>query len=149
MHFFLDTSALIKLFHEEAGSALVNALMDKPDRTAIVSRLSVVEFGSVMALKVRTGALTPTDADLLLDQLFASIEAGEFIVESIADEVFDQALRLINEYGRQKSLKILDALHLATALRLSRSSPLATFVTSDRALSKVAEAAGLRVLFPE
>ena len=102
-----------------------------------------------MALKVRSGALTPTDADLLLDQLFASIEAGEFIVESIADEVFDQALRLINEYGRQKSLKILDALHLATALRLSRSSPLATFVTSDQALSKVAEAAGLQVLFPE
>ena len=123
--------------------------MDKPDRTAIVSRLAVVEFGSVMALKVRTGALTPADADLLLDQLFASIESGEFMVESIADEIFDQALRLINEYGRQKSLKILDALHLATALHLNRSGPLATFVTSDRALSNVAKAAGLQVLFPE
>ena len=123
--------------------------MDKADRTAIVSRLAVVEFGSVMALKVRTGALTPADADLLLDQLFASIESGEFMVESIADEIFDQALRLINEYGRQKSLKILDALHLATALHLNRSGPLATFVTSDRALSNVAKAAGLQVLFPE
>lgn len=149
MHFFLDTSALIKLFHEEPGSALVNALMDQPNRKAIVSRLALVEFGSVVAQKVRTGDLTPEDADLLIDQLFASIESGEFLVESIGDDVFDQALRLINQHGRKKSLKILDALHLACALGISRLSPLDAFVTGDRALANAAQTAGLRVLFSD
>ena len=149
MHFFLDTSALVKLFHEEIGSALVGAIIAEPHGQTSVSRLAVVEFGSVMALKVRTGALTPSEADLVLSQLFASLEAGDFLVESIIAEDFDQALRLINQHGRQRSLKTLDALHLATALRQKRQSRLDYFVTGDRALANVARLAGLAVIGPE
>ena len=149
MHFSLDTSALVKLFHEEIGSALVQAIMDEPAKKASISHLAIVEFGSVVALKVRTGALTPAEADLLLNQLFASVEAGDFVVESIIAEDFDQALQLINLHGRQRSLKTLDALHLATALRQKRQGRLDYFVTGDRALSNVGKLAGLAVIGPE
>lgn len=123
--------------------------MAEPGSQASLSRLAIVEFGSVMALKVRTGALTPSEADLLLDQLFASLEAGDFAVESIIADDFDQALRLINQHGRQRSLKTLDALHLATALRQKQQSRLDYFVTGDRALANVARLAGLAVIGPE
>jgi len=56
VHFF-DTSAISKHYHAETGTAKVNALLDLPDASQVISRLSVVELHSVFAKKVRIGEL--------------------------------------------------------------------------------------------
>jgi hypothetical protein len=64
--YFLDTSALAKLYHEELGSDYVESILNQPGSKGIVSRLSLVEMESVFAIKVRTGALDENRRSLAL-----------------------------------------------------------------------------------
>jgi hypothetical protein len=59
--FFLDTSALAKLYHPEVGTAFVEHLLLHTKTSAFVSRLGVLEMHSVLAVKVRTSAMTPAE----------------------------------------------------------------------------------------
>lgn len=54
--YFVDTSALAKLYHEEFGSDYVEGMLNRPGSRGMISRLSLVEIESVLAIKVRTGA---------------------------------------------------------------------------------------------
>jgi hypothetical protein len=51
---FFDTSALAKLYHAEAGSAMVEGLVLRSGSVIFISRLGVVEAGSVFAMKARS-----------------------------------------------------------------------------------------------
>jgi hypothetical protein len=77
---FLDTSALAKLYHEEAGSDYVERAISQPGSKGIVSRLSLVEMESVFAVKVRTGALDENGRSLALRRLRADIAHERLIV---------------------------------------------------------------------
>ena len=52
--YFIDTSALAKLYHAEVGSQPMELLAQSPDDRLIVSQLSAIELQSVFAAKVRT-----------------------------------------------------------------------------------------------
>jgi len=60
--FFLDSSALAKLYHEEVGSAVVEQLALNAAASVLISRLSVVEVRSAFAGKVRAGVISAGDA---------------------------------------------------------------------------------------
>lgn len=62
---FLDTSALAKHYHLEAGSAEVDRLWNDPVRGLFVSRLWALEIVSVFAAKVRAGLISTGDFDSL------------------------------------------------------------------------------------
>jgi hypothetical protein len=55
---FFDTSALAKLYHAEAGSAMVEGLVLRSGSVILISRLGVVEAGSVFAMKARSCVIT-------------------------------------------------------------------------------------------
>lgn len=55
--YFLDTSALAKLYRSEAGSALVDRIFSEPASQHLISLLTIVEVESVFAVKVRTGEI--------------------------------------------------------------------------------------------
>lgn len=42
--FYLDTSALIKLYHQEVGTGRMDDLFAQQDNILIISELAVVEF---------------------------------------------------------------------------------------------------------
>lgn len=54
---FLGTSAFAKLYHQESGSQYVEEIIGHKGSVAVVSRLTLVEIESVIAIKVRTGEL--------------------------------------------------------------------------------------------
>ena len=56
--FFLDSSALIKLYHNEPGTERVDHLFAATDTTLVISELTAVEMYSALARKVRTGEIT-------------------------------------------------------------------------------------------
>ena len=78
--YFLDTSALAKLYHEELGSDYVESILNQPGSKGIVSRLSLVEMESVFAIKVRTGALDENGRSLALRRLRADIARDRLFV---------------------------------------------------------------------
>ena len=55
--FFVDTSALAKLYHRELGSTYLERLLLNSGTRFWISRLSIVEMESVFAIKVRSGQL--------------------------------------------------------------------------------------------
>lgn len=72
-HYFLDTSALAKLYRKEIGSDLVDRVVAEPGSRRFISRFTILEMESVLALKFRTGeidersmviARRPLEADL-------------------------------------------------------------------------------------
>ncbi len=56
---FFDTSAIVKHYNPELGTARVDSLLEGGNNA--ISRLTVVEFHSSLAKKVRTGHLSSDD----------------------------------------------------------------------------------------
>ncbi len=125
---YLDASALVKLVITEAETpALRGFLRGHPRRAS--SRLAGVEVARALA-RLEVGA---EDA---LGRLLPDLHLVD-----ISDEILDEAARLA-----PTTLRTLDAIHLATALRLRPD--LAALVTYDRRLAEAAEDAGLPVVAP-
>jgi PIN domain nuclease of toxin-antitoxin system len=55
--YFFDTSALAKVYRQEIGSDFVDRVLSEPGSQHLISRLTIVEMESVLALKVRTGEI--------------------------------------------------------------------------------------------
>jgi predicted nucleic acid-binding protein len=62
--FLVDTSALVKLYHPEAGSPFMERIFHDPVSNLLITRLTIVEIESAPAGKVRTGALDPQGAQI-------------------------------------------------------------------------------------
>jgi len=62
MKVFLDTSSLVKLYHQEEGSDELLAFLAKGVDEIWLSELTMVEFRSALWKKVRTGELMKEDA---------------------------------------------------------------------------------------
>ena len=62
--YFLDTSALAKLYHQEDGSQYLEQLVTTSGSNTFISRLSLVELESVFAIKIRTGELNSAGREM-------------------------------------------------------------------------------------
>ena len=150
MQYFLDTSALAKLFHFKMGSDVVHAICHTESNQLFVSSLALLELTSVGAIKVRTGALSEAAAELIQDKISFSLTTGQFLAQRLDDGVLESAAGLLSRYARKQSLRTLDAIHLASAIRRTELSGLLDyFVTADRTLATVARLEGFAVIDPE
>jgi predicted nucleic acid-binding protein len=111
--YFLDSSAVAKLYHTELGSAAVEQMVRRADTTILVSRLAVVEVQSAFAGKVRSGVISAGDAAGLRRRFLEDIANGVFAVVAVTSDHYDQAGELIERHGARRGLRALDALQLA------------------------------------
>jgi uncharacterized protein len=128
--YYADTSAVIKLLAEETHSRAFAQFYDSdPKAEWVSSALLRIELTRAVA-RVRP-ALLPDARDLLT--AFSCIEIDEEVVDGAMNEP-------------DRSLRSLDAIHLATARLLSPD--LDALVTYDSRLASAATDAGLAVLAP-
>lgn len=139
MSLYLDTSALVKLYVREQGSAAVIRAVAEADVVA-TSRVGYPEARAAFARRHREGALSAAglrravqalDTDLVT---FAVIELSEGVARRAGDLADHHALRGF------------DAIHLASGLELGQmlgASPI--FYAFDVRLATAAAAAGLTV----
>jgi uncharacterized protein len=146
---FLDTSALVKHYHAEAGSPEIDRLWNDPATSLSVSRLSVPEIISAFAGKVRTGEISVDDFKLSIRRFAADAKKKSFTIVRLLARHFKEAERLIRQHGLAVQLRTLDALQLAVALDLKARGFVTHFVCSDQRLLSVASAEGLSVIDPE
>jgi len=135
---YVDSSALIKLHVEEAGSAAVEQALAQAE-TYTTSVLAYVETRSALARKRRDGSVTETEYANVVQTFEADWE--RLAVVNLTPALVRRAGDGAEEYG----LKALDAVHLASALWLrdTSGSP-TTFLCADRQLARAALAAGLQ-----
>jgi predicted nucleic acid-binding protein len=147
--YFFDSSALVKLYHPEAGTPAVDQIINAEGNLVRVSRLTVAELTSAFAIKVRTQSINREDADVFLCQFRADIASGKLEIFSIGDTEFSRAELLVERYAFSSRLRALDALQLAVALELRDQKLVDYFVGADAILCEVARIEGLSVINPE
>ena len=146
---FLDTSALAKLYHAEAGSSIVEGLVLRSYEAIFISRLAVVEARSVFAGKARAGVITVSAAVILRRRFFEDIANRVFRVIALTSDHYEEAAELIDRHGTSLGLRTLDALQLAVGLSMHRGGVAESLVASYKILCKAARAEGIPVIDPE
>jgi len=121
-NYFLGTSALAKRYHKENGSDFVDRLLEQIGSRSWISHLSIVEFESVLAIKVRTKEIDPPALEVARRRFRADLAQQRLLVAAPVHEIhFHSARRLLSQYGVTEGLRTLDALQLALALDLQQS----------------------------
>jgi predicted nucleic acid-binding protein len=143
--YFLESSALAKLFVQEEGSdALIRLVEHLDDSRKVFSSLAPLEVRSAIRRRQRAGEILPADADYALDSV--SAEVVRMVEQPLSPSVIETARNVLDHHP----LRAMDALHLATAM-VARDTLQATdicFVSSDEALLDAAEAERFEVLDP-
>jgi predicted nucleic acid-binding protein len=146
--YFFDTSALVKRYRAEQGTDVIDGLFADAGSTFVISRLGIVEAISALALKVRSGELSPDDYALTRKKFLGEVGRGNFTIVRMLVEHYRSAERLINRYSPSRRFRTLDALQLSTASDLKQQGRIDTFVCADQPLCEVASLEGLAVLNP-
>ena len=143
--YFLDSSALVKRYVPETGSAWIRALSaPNPGNSLFIARITWVEVRSAIARREREGSLTPTDATLII-QRFRSDLNNHYQVIELDSTLAETAGQLVNQYP----LRAYDAVQLASVLLLQPAFATTTqsaqliFLTADDRLSAIAKSLGL------
>ena len=147
--YFFDTSALVKFYHAEAGTPVVDRIVNTAGSQIRISRLTPAELTSAFAIKVRTQSISRTDANAFLRQFREDIASGKLEVYAIAESEFAAAEHLVERYAFDLRLRALDALQLAVALELRNQVLMDHFVAADQILCDIAGREGLSVINPE
>jgi hypothetical protein len=140
---------LVKLYHQEVGTALVDQIVQTTGTRVLISRLTGAELTSAFAIKVRTLALDREDADLLLRQFREDVVDGKLEVFSVGESEFVLTEQLVERYAFEFRLRALDALQLAVARELRDQHLVDHFVAADKVLCGVAALEGFPVINPE
>ena len=133
MRLFLDTSSLIKLYHEEKDSeSFKNIIVQNSISSIFLSELTRVEFLSALWKKRRQGEL----ATEIVGQIavWFKEDAAQFTFLPLDEHIIDNACELLNRYGVD-GLRSLDSIQLATAIALKDKADL--FITSDKLLGSL------------
>ena len=142
---YLDTSALIKLYVEEEGTARVLGLVAGTDGgQAVILDLALIECRSAVRRREREGDISRADADRILDRLEVDASSS-YLVQPSNSAVIEEAARLIDRYP----LRAYDAIQLAGCVVVRAGVPAGvTFVCADVQLCVAAGQEGLAVLNP-
>jgi predicted nucleic acid-binding protein len=141
--YFLDTSALVKRYYEEAGTDTVDELITSGTPIAI-SSLSVVESTSAFRRKYNRDEITENEMNALIGEFFREA-LDEFLIIPIEESLTGFSFDLVIE----DDLRTLDSLQLSAALSLSTEEGSPTFVCADQDLVSTANRRGLDTVNPE
>jgi predicted nucleic acid-binding protein len=127
---YLDSAAVVKLVHAEAESQALRGWLSERAELGWISSV-VLEVESFRALARHSPAAVPR-----LPPVLDLIELVEL----------DPGIRMLAQAVTPATVRSLDAIHLATALRVR--GQLTSFVTCDKRLADAATVAGLPVDMP-
>lgn len=137
MTVFADSSALVKLYSDEADADLV-----RTQPVLVVSSIARVEVAAALWRKSRSGALSAQDAGLLADAFADDWHAGERLITiAVRPPVLERAAGLCAVHG----LRAYDAVQLGCALAARAADPqVEAFLGFDRRLQQAAAREGMR-----
>lgn len=140
MNVYLDTSALVKLYVTENGSARVRDVVVAA-RLAGTSLLAYLEARSAFARRHREGDLTAQGYRAVVETF-----DGEWRGYYVTD-VGERVVRSAALKAERNALRALDSLHLASAMALAESTGMPwTFLAADQRLVLAATAEGLEAI---
>ncbi len=144
---FFDTSALVKRYHKEKGTDVVDAAFNQKGRKTI-SDISVIEFFSAFARKVRTGEMSKEDFQVTIKEFAEDIISGIIQVEQFGEAEKGIAIALIEKYGLSKNLRTLDSMQMAVMKKVGLAN-IDCVYCADQSFISILEEEGFSVINPE
>jgi predicted nucleic acid-binding protein len=138
--YFVDTSALVKLYRNESLTTEVEACI-APGDTLVISGITSLEFQSAFFSLVRQKLIREAHALQRFALLRQDLE--KFAIVPLTQVLVVSAEILIGRFGISKGLRPADALQLSCAIEANRQSPLNGVLTMDVILAQCAVASGL------
>jgi len=140
--YYFDTNALVKLVLAEKGHAETMEIYKKDDTMIVISNLSITEIYSALNQKKNRNEIS----DAMLANAISTfndiiLKSPKITTIEITSNHYETASRLVL---RHRSLRSLDALHLATALDYIVLPII--FVSADRRFSNIVRREGLSVI---
>ncbi|HKT36478.1 MAG TPA: type II toxin-antitoxin system VapC family toxin [Nitrospira sp.] len=143
-YYYFDSTALVKRYSMERGTRIVNKLMVKRGKVAILPTWTVTELYAAFSNRAQQGELTRDDCYSVIHKFERESAEGlfQFIVPTM--QTYLSTKELVMEYP---GLRTQQVLHLALALELK---PLRlTVVSADTQLLTASKTAGLHIINPE
>jgi len=145
--YYIDTSALVKRYRVEQGTAVIDNLLHNPTQEDryFTSFLTVLEFTSSI-LRLAKGSYIKENTAAEMIARFRRDLSEMFQIWPVDDEVLSTSIGMVEKH----LLRSADAIHLATAAVISEllSEPKLVMVSSDRELLIAAENARIQTINP-
>ena len=143
--YYLDTSALVKLYVREPGTEQMLRLASRSSgHTFAVLSLSRVEFRAALRRRERMGDIPDETVRGMISQIERHLQRL-YLIQPVTEAVIEEAAGLLDRHP----LRAYDAMQLAGCLSVrSRLAEPPLFVCSDRDLLIAADRDGLRILDP-
>ncbi len=144
--YFTDSSAVVKRYVQEVGSAWVDSLFTSvPANTVVIVATTSVEVVAAITRRARGGTIIQADAASSCALFLADLSV-DYRVVPVIDALLREAIRLAQLYG----LRGYDAVQLAAGveanrLRVGAGLPPLIFVSADNELNAAAVSGGLVV----
>lgn len=134
---FLDTSALLKLYFAEAGSAVMAESASRSGSSLAISAFGALEFRAAVRARIRLKGISTADGEAVLEH-FTHAVSRDFVVQPISETAITLAHALLDRHA----LRAPDALQLASCIALHQAAARRDllFVCCDLALLAVAAA---------
>lgn len=143
--YYLDTSALVKLYVRELGTEeMIRLASPSSGHRLAVLALARIEFRAAVRQRERKGDVPHDAAQALIARMEQHLQ-NLYLVQLVTEAVVEEAAALVDRH----TLRAYDAVQLAGCLALRsrlRESP--SFVCFDRQLVRAAEQEGLTVFDP-
>ena len=147
--YFIDSSALVKRYISEIGSAWVLGLFDSTlNNEVFIAAITGVEIIAAITRRSRSGSINIPDATLIRNQFKIDLNKDYQIVE-ITETLINSGMVLSETYG----LRGYDAIQLAAgrainSLCIANGLPPIIFVSADNELNTAVMSEGLMIENP-
>ncbi len=136
---YLDTSALIKLYLLEEGSAVVQELVSSQNDPLPVWELQEMELTNALRLKVFWGEISLAGAERQLELFEQRKDKGHYYFPELDRAAFLTTFQRLSAHTPELGCRTLDIMHVACAVLLAPD----LFVTFDGRQRELAARAGL------
>ncbi|NET38173.1 MAG: type II toxin-antitoxin system VapC family toxin [Cyanothece sp. SIO1E1] len=147
--YFLDSSALVKRYVKETGSAWVlNLFRPESNNDIFVSAITGVEIIAAITRRSHGGSISSEDSKTTCNQFKNDLQTEYKIIE-ITGNIVNSAMALAEAHG----LRGYDAVQLAAGRAINilcaiNNLPSITFVSADNELNEAATSEGLIIENP-
>lgn len=147
--YFLDSSAFVKRYISETGSAWVLGLFEPTlNNEVFIAAITGVEIIAAITRRSRSGSISITDATITRNQFKSDLEKDYQIVE-ITENIINSAMVLSEIYA----LRGYDSIQLAVGravntICITNRLPPITFVSADNELNAAVVSEGLMIENP-
>ncbi|MDI6602963.1 MAG: type II toxin-antitoxin system VapC family toxin [Patescibacteria group bacterium] len=139
-NYYLETSAFLKRYKQEKGSAFVNQIIEDSSSVILYLNLTLVEVNRVLFCLYKypqaIGEVQPISKDVF-DSLIAQF--GDDLLKMKKIVLTEEIIKETREILEKRYLKSLDLLHLATFLIVKKEFLDVKLISADRNIIEVAK----------